>query len=699
MDIDPQKIVTFLKSENSRPKSFKEIKAHFNLRSSEARQLKALLRKMAKAGLVSRSRGRSLRVSSTPNLVVGRLEVHPRGHGLVTPGDGSAEIFIPPQELREAMHKDKVLVRMRRRGEGALAGVVSRGVSQIVGRLEEHRGLLYVIPEDPHLQHKFYIPRERLGEARVGDFVVARISSYPTRHRHPEGEIVRVLGPEVTPEVDAQIVIQKYDLPHQFSPEALAEASACPQVVSEEETAGRLDLRGLNTVTVDPEDAKDYDDAVSIQLLPNGLTRLLVSIADVSHYVRPDSFTDREAYERGTSVYFPGIALTMLPERVSSGICCLHPQADRLSITVSIDFDGNGNRVDYGIHKSIIRSKTRLTYTELKAILDGDPVLRGRYAPLVPDLRRMEELALKLWEIRRRRGSLEFDLPEPLLVLGLDGGIEGIIRVERNIAHRIIEEFMLSANETVASHLAHLGIPFLYRIHEPPDREKMVQLKVFLNALGYDFPTFRRVTPADYQEVLRRVEGSPIEHVIHRFILRTLKQARYSPENPGHFGLAATHYTHFTSPIRRYPDLVIHRILKGNRTIGPQGVDLEEMAQHTSERERVAMEAERDMWELKKARLMEEKVGNLYEGWVTGILPFGFFVELEEIFAEGMVRLDTLADDYYIVDPEGRFLKGRRRGRTIRLGDRVKVRVAGVDVQKREIDLVLVSRKGLDKRR
>ena len=480
----------------------------------------------------------------------------------------------------------------------------------------------------------------------------------------------------------------------EFSPAVQQEASAIPQEVTPALRRGRQDLRSLPTVTIDGEKARDFDDAVSIEKIKGGW-RLWVHIADVAQYVREGSFLDQEAYARGTSVYLPDRAIPMLPEALSNGICSLNPKVDRLTLTAEMDIDRNGAVFRYDLYESVIRSDERMTYTAVKQILaDRDPILRKRYAPLVPKFELMAELMQAMRAKRVQRGSIDFDLPEPEIVLDLQGQMTDIVRAERNMAHQLVEEFMLAANETVAGHLEELGIPLIYRIHDEPAEDKMADLAEFLSTIGITLPPADKLKPRHIQRAVASVKGTPIEVLVNTVVLRTMKQARYSEENVGHFGLAAETYTHFTSPIRRYPDLIVHRILK-NAIRGTYEVEeavekladaLPEAAAHCSLRERTAMEAERDVVAMLKVRFMQDKLGETYDGIITGVTQFGLFVQLRELFVEGLVHVSTLTDDYYHFIENRHSLRGERRKKVFRIGDSLRVRVDRVDIERKRID-------------
>lgn len=571
--------------------------------------------------------------------------------------------------------------------------------SQLVGRFERDRlGQAYVVPFDRKASDDILIARGSTGDAEPGVMVVVRITRQAAAGQPPRGDVVEVLGPIDEPGVDTEIILRKHGIPDDHGPEALAEAARIDAVVGPGDIAGRTDFRDRPTVTIDGEHARDFDDAISIERLANGHYRLGVHIADVAHYVREGSALDREAYERGTSVYFPERAVHMFPETLATGVCSLNPRVDRLVQSCVMDVSASGEVVRHEMHDGVIRSAERMTYTDVDAILTGaDAAARVRYAPLVPMFELMGELFRILNRRRRDRGSVDFDLPKPEVILDTEGLVADIVPSERNLAHRLIEEFMLLANETVAGHLEEAGMPTLYRIHEVPDALKVEEFDAFVRALGFalDAPP-NRVQPKHFQALVQQIKGSPVERPIAFLMLRTMQKARYDSLNMGHFGLAAPSYTHFTSPIRRYPDLVVHRRLRELRLTRVTAerrealeVALPEVGRHTSERERRADEAERELVQWKKVRFMADKVGEAFDGYITGVTHFGLFVELVEHYVEGLAHISTLGDDYYRFTEGSHALVGERTHRMFRLGDHVRVRIVRVDLERRMIDLAV----------
>jgi len=648
-------------------------------------------------GLLVRTKGDRFTLPARLDLVAGRLQVNPAGFAFCVADDPEEEdVYVPAAAVRPAMHGDRVLVRVerfRRRGrsEGRVVKVLERGSTRLVGVLRRGKTAAVLVPQEQRITAPILVPRGADAGAQDGDMVVAELVRYPGLASDAEARVTTVLGPAADPRVETEAVIHAHALPLAFPPEVATAARRAPAEVPAAGWAGRLDLRALPIVTIDGENARDFDDAVLAERLAAGF-RLTVAVADVAYYVQAGGPLDLEARARGTSVYFPDRVIPMLPEELSNGICSLKPGEDRLAKAVCMDFDARARLRAVTFADAVIRSAARLTYTEVRqALVDHDPAVRRGLGPLLEPLEHADALARLLMGRRHERGAIDFDLPEAEVVLDLRGRPEQIVRAERSIAHRMIEEFMLAANEAVARELAGRGLPLIYRVHEPPGPASLGELARFLEGFGLRLRTEDgHASPATFAAVLRQMEGRPEERLVHTVLLRAMQQARYATAPLGHFGLATDCYTHFTSPIRRYPDLVVHRILggalRGAREVPP---DLVAIAEESSRRERIALEAEREIVQLKKIQFMQDKVGRDYDGFVSGVASFGFFVELREMFVEGLVHVSALGDDYY--DPvEGQHcLRGRRTRRTFRVGDPVRVEVAGVSIERRQIDFVL----------
>ncbi len=690
-----------LMEEENRPLFLREILQQLGLSKEKRHALREQLRELAEEGKVIKIRGNRYGLPTKMDLVVGRVRCHPDGYGFVIPEkEGEEDLFIKPRNLKEAMHGDRVVVRVesvRRKGrEGKVIRVLERGLRKVVGKFMKATHYSYLIPEDERLLQEVIIPEGQTKRAKPNQMVVAEITRYPTERSRPEGRVTHILGFPDDPEIIPQIILHKYDLPLRFPSSALREAKTLPSSPGREDEVGRIDLRRIPTFTIDGERARDFDDAVSILKDGESEVILYVSISDVSHYVKEGSALDEEAYLRGTSVYFPDRAIPMFPPELSHEICCLHPGVDRLTLTVELRFDSRGERKGFRIYPSLIRSDERLTYTSVKRILlDRDGPLRERYKTVVPSLEIMASLSQKLRQKRMERGALDFDLPEPEVILNLQGEAEEILRSERNLAHQMIEEFMIAANEAVARWMGEAGIPSLYRIHEPPSDEAMEEFQKFISPMGYRWKRGDTLSPKELQGILEEARGRPEEGVIHHILLRSMKWAKYSSKNLGHFGLASDAYTHFTSPIRRYPDLIVHRLLKkalSGEKIQTSEEELAKKADHLSRRERVAMEAEREILDRYRVRFMKDKIGEEFDGVISGVTAFGFFVELREIFVEGLVRLTSLHDDYYHFQEDRYCLVGERTRKQFRVGDPVRVKVERVDVERRHIDFGLVQK-------
>jgi ribonuclease R len=706
--LNHERVLRLVGDELDHPATPRDMLRRLDLPDEDKAALTRILADLVADGALVETRGNRFGIPARMNLVVGRMITHPRGFGFVVADrpleDVSGDLYIAGSNLNQAMHGDRVVARVERvsqdRAEGRIVRILERGSSTVVGRFDlDASGMGFVVPFDRRLIMDVHIPSGDSLDAEPGSMVVVEITRWPTPARGPLGRVTEVLGDIDAPGVDNEIIIRKYNIPDEHSPEAVAQAKAIGTKVREKDIAGRTDFRKLTTVTIDGETARDFDDAITLDRLPNGHFWLGVHIADVAHYVEEGSVLDEEAYERGTSVYFPERAVHMFPAELSTGLCSLNPNVDRLVQSCLMEVDRKGEVVRYELHDGVIHSDARMTYTEVNAILtERDEAAIATYKPLVKLFESMHELFEVLNTRRHRRGSVDFDLKEPEIILDDAGMVEAIIAAERNVAHRIIEEFMLLANETVAHHLDNHDVPSLFRIHEKQDPLKVDQFEEFIGTLGYSLGAASdAVKPRHFQKLVERMRGTPEEKPIAFLMLRTMQKARYEPSNMGHFGLAASSYTHFTSPIRRYPDLVVHRTLREARH-GAMDTDrkdalIEELpgiARHTSERERRADDAERELVQWKKVRFMADKVGDEFEGYVTGVSAFGLYIELIEHFVEGMVHVSTMADDYYRFVERAHLLKGENTGKVYRLGDRVNVQVVKVDMERRQVDLGLV---------
>ncbi len=669
-----------------KPLGLGDLQKIFGLAKQDKRAMKTLLNALMKEGVIVRLKNKRFGIPHEMNLETGTLWCTRSGNGFVIPDrENEKDIFIPSRGIGEAFHGDKVVARVdhtfRGRKEGKIIKVVSRKIKNIVGFVKTYRNVFFLTPEDQRVSHQFIINDPGDKKLKDGDLVAARITRFPENGKEPACTVLKVFSGLSTMESIIQFIEYKHNLPLRFKKGLEDEAEGINEEPSPE---GRLDLRATQHVTIDGEYAKDFDDAVCVEKKRDGYT-LYVSIADVSHYVDKDSSLDREAYDRGTSIYFPGKVLPMLPKALSNVVCSLNPDVDRLTVTAIMKFNKNGDFKTASFHPSIIRSSARLTYTEVEDVLiRKTKKARKEIKAILPMLKRMEELANLLTAKRDERGSLDFDLPEPEVLLDIEGGIKDILRAERLFSHRLIEEFMIAANEAVARFLFEKKIPALYRIHEPPEKEKLRDLERLLDTLSISNKSKDKGSRA-LKSILDSVKDKEYEFLVNRVLLRSMKQARYSPFNKGHFGLVSDCYLHFTSPIRRYPDLVCHRALKsaleGNRAYGEEK-ELEKMANHLSDRERLIMEAERELEDRIKVLFMKDRIGEQYEGIITRISSYGFYVELFEVFVEGVVLLSEMQDDYYLFQEEKYRLMGRHTRKIYRIGDRITIKVVLADVEK-----------------
>ncbi len=694
-------IMTLLDEEGA-PLTLDAIAQHLEL--SDPRDLEALrrrLRAMERDGQLIRNRRGGYGLVSRMDLVRGRVLGHPDGFGFLVPDEGGGDLFVSPKEMRRVMHGDRVVARVtgidrRGRREAAIVEVLERAHEQVVGRLFVESGVGFVTPDNKRLPQDILVPEDQRYGAVHGQIVMVQILQQPTSYRQAIGRVVEILGDHMAPGMEIDVAIRAHGLRQTWSPLVEAEIEHFSEVVPEDAKTGREDLRDLPLVTIDGEDARDFDDAVFCE--PDGQGwRLIVAIADVAAYVKPGTALDAEARERGNSVYFPEYVIPMLPEILSNGLCSLNPEVDRLSLACEMRIDAEGELRDYRFLDGVIRSHARLTYNKVAAmVVERDPALREEYAAVLPHVEHLYALYRLLRGRREARGAIDFETTETRIVFGPERKIERIVPVERNEAHRLIEECMLMANVSAADFLLEREIPALYRVHGGPNPEKLTALREFLSALGLQLHGGDDPEPRHYAELLAQVAEREDRHLIQTVMLRSLSQAVYSPENVGHFGLSYEAYAHFTSPIRRYPDLVVHRAIrhalhKGKPRDFMYGQDdLVALGEHCSSSERRADEATRDAVDWLKTEYMLDKVGEEFEGYVTGVTGFGLFIELDRIYIEGLVHVTALQNDYYHFDPVHHRLTGERTGTVYRLADKVRVRVMRVDLDERKIDFELV---------
>lgn len=700
-----EKLLEFMHEKAYNPMLKEELMDIFEIDRKQNKFFSGLLNGMVEEGLIIKTRKRRYGVPERMGLIVGRLQMNQKGYGfVVSDKPGISDVFIPANLINGAMNNDKVVARKDavygdfcKKIEGEIIRILERANTEVIGIYENNRNFGFIVPDDPKIVTDIFIPKEETGEVKEGDKVVCEITKWPGARRNPEGRIIEIIGHRDDVGVDILSIMRKYNLTVDFPQKVETEIKKIPGEVSEEEKANRKDLRDITTITIDGADAKDLDDAVSIEKLSNGNFKLGVHIADVTHYVREGTALDKEALERGTSVYLVDRVVPMLPRKLSNGICSLNPRVDRLTLSVFMEINNRGEVINHEIVKSVINVKERMIYEDISDILENDDQkLKDRYQHLLNEFETMEELCLILKKRRENRGAMDFDFPEAKVILDGDGKPVDIIKYERRIANRIIEEFMLVCNETIAEHFYWQEIPFVYRVHEDPSLEKLEEFNEFIYNFGYHLKGLSTgIHPKALQGLLRKVKGTKEERLINTLMLRSLKKARYADKGLGHFGLAAEHYCHFTAPIRRYPDLEIHRIIKeaiggklDNERISRLRAAVPGVAEQSSIRERVADEAERETVDLKKVEYMADRIGEEYEGIISGLTSFGIFVELDNTI-EGLIPLSYLYDDYYIYDSERHILTGEMRKKTYRIGDAIKVKVNRVNMAQKEIDFMV----------
>lgn len=688
-------IIQYLKEIN-RPVSFKHLIQAFNLRRVKEKEgfHRRLIAMERDGQLISNRRGNYALVKEI-ELIRGRVQAHRDGFGFLIPDDGSSDIFLPGREMRTVFTDDIVLVRItnpqERKREGAIAEVLERKTHQVVGRYIEEGGLAFIDPDNQLITQDILIPPGRENKAKPGQFVVAEIIVQPSKRRQPMGCVVEILGDHLTPGMEVELTIRAYELPHRWSDEVLRESQDFPIEVPEHDKHRRKDLRHLPLVTIDAEDAKDFDDAIYCKPNVDGW-ELYVAIADVSHYVKIESALEKEARLRGNSVYFQAKVIPMLPEVLSNTLCSLKPHKDRLSIVCKIHITKQGQVSHYQFYEAVIHSHARLTYNQVTSILRGEQI---KNQEILLGIKNLYKLYQKLLKQRITRGAIEFDTTETRIEFDQKGKIKRILPVARNEAHRIVEECMLLANVSASHFLQGKKIPTLYRVHEGPDEQKLHDLKQFLRAFGLRLTGGDNPTPMDYTKLLLRIKKRTDARLLQTVMLRSLRQAVYTPENTGHFGLSYEHYCHFTSPIRRYPDLIVHRGIRyvlqnqSSKKFYYEEQTLTSLGEHCSMTERRADRATRDAVDWLKCEYMLNKVGQTFNGNIVDVTGFGVFVELDKIYIEGLLHITALENDYYHYDPVYHLLRGKRSGRIYRLGDAIRVVVARVDLDNRKIDFVL----------
>ncbi len=683
-------------AERGVPMPFSELAAALDIAPHELDFFDRRLRAMERDGQLVRNRRDAYLLPAKADLIKGRVEGHPDGFGFLRRDDGEPDIFLGPKEMRELLHGDRVIVRIsgqdrRGRPEGKLVEVLERANTRVVGRVINEHGVMIVVPENRRLAQDILVAPGGRKKPEPGQIVTVELVEQPTKFAQPIGRIVEVLGNYADPGMEIEIALRKHDLPYEFSSEAKAQTRKLPDVVRKKDWAGREDLTKLPLVTIDGETAKDFDDAVYCERQGKGY-RLIVAIADVSHYVDAASALDKDAFDRGNSVYFPRRVIPMLPEKLSNGLCSLNPQVERLAMVADMAISATGEIKNYRFYPAVIWSHARLTYTRVAAALyDKDLAVRAELAPLLPHLENLDALFRVLLKARAKRGAIDFETTETRMIFDDNGKIAQIVPEVRNDAHRLIEECMLAANVCASDFLASREHPALYRVHDSPSEDKLAKLREFLKEFGLGLGGGDEPRASDFAKLLEQVKDRPDAQLLQTVMLRSLKQAMYSPDNVGHFGLAYESYTHFTSPIRRYPDLLIHRGIKaalGGEQYRPG--DWEQIGLHCSMTERRADEATRDVVAFLKCYFMQDRVGEEFTGSVSAVVPFGLFVALDDIFIEGLLHISDLGSDYFHYDETRHALMGERTGKQFRLSDRVKVQLVRVDMATNKIDFRLI---------
>ena len=680
--------------DQGKPVSFDELCVLFDIHSEELDMFQRRLAAMEREAQLMRNRKGAYIVPERASLIAGRIEGHADGYGFLVPDDGGEDIFLDAKQMTKVLHRDRALVRVigldrKGRREGAIVEVLERANSRVVGRVLVEHGITVVVPENRRIAQDILVVPDKKLKAKAGQVVMVEIIEQPDRHSQPIGRIVEVLGNYADPGMEIEIALRKHDLPFEFSDKALEETKALPAKVKKSEWTGRKDLRDLPLVTIDGETARDFDDAVFAEKKGRGW-RLVVAIADVSHYVRPGMALDHDAMERGNSVYFPRRVIPMLPEKLSNGLCSLNPDVERLAMVCDMDINNSGVIKAYSFYPAVFRSKARLTYNQVWSWLSGEAQAESEvHRDLQPQIQALYALFNILLKARHKRGAIDFETIETMMLFNDQGKIDNIVPVQRNDAHRLIEECMLAANVCASAFLEKNKQPCLYRIHEGPTPEKLEALRSFLQEFGLGLPGGENPTAKDYGALLEKIKSRPDAALLQTVMLRSLRQAMYSPDNVGHFGLSYEHYTHFTSPIRRYPDLLVHRSIKAvlEGTHYKPG-KWDEIGMHCSMTERRADEATRDVDNWLKCYYMRDRIGEEFQGTIAGVVPFGVFVALDSVYVEGLVHVSELGEDYFQFDNVKHQMLGERSGKRFRLGDRMSVKLVRADLETGRIDFV-----------
>jgi ribonuclease R len=701
-----EKLLAFMKEEAYKPLTINELMHAFEVEGSLKKELIKTLNELEDEGSIIFTRSQRYGIPERMNLIIGTLDGHQKGYAFLRPDNKDInDIFIPPADMNGAMHGDRVIVRPMKTSEevkspeGKVIRIIKRANDTIIGTFQKSKHFGFVVPDDKRIAYDIFIPQDEFNGAKTNDKVVVKITEWPFERKNPEGKIIEILGDIEDTKTHIEAVLLSKKVRTFFPEDVIKEAiRVSAEGIHEQEYKRRKDLRHLPIITIDGEDAKDLDDAVYVEKISDNEYKLGVHIADVTHYVKEDRKLDKEALKRATSIYLVDRVIPMLPKELSNGVCSLNPNEDKLTLSCEMIINGKGTVVDYNIFESIIKSHYRMTYDDVSDILEhNDAELSEKYKDIVPMLKTMEELSLLLRKKREIRGSIDFDFPETKIIYDETGKAVDVTRYERRVSNKIIEEFMLVCNETIAEHYFWLNMPFVYRIHEDPDEEKMFEFNTLIHNLGYSLKGVNNeIHPRELQQLLLKVKGKKEESLINNMMLRSLRKAIYSSSSTQHFGLAAQYYCHFTSPIRRYPDLQIHRIIKGQlngrfseedyRRLGERVVVV---AEQSSTMERIADEIERECDKIKIAEYMSDKIGNEYEGVISGVTSFGVFVELENS-VEGLVHISHMVDDFYIFNNEKRELYGQTTGKVYKIGDRVKIKVESVSIARAEIDFAFI---------